>query len=300
MNMGSVMIEFDHDTAFSFFIHMWYYYGVYELEGVYMINGLVFFDYDGTLVDEREGIYVPTDRTKEVVKELQKKNYLCLLATGRALSYVPKGAMELGLDGYITCNGAYIELHDQLVYKKPVEENVLQTLLECFHNEQVNFILESNEICLVKDMEDPEYLHFMEYFHVPWDNYKEYQGDVNINIYKITVVCKDEEQLNRMQALLQDDFACSFHRNCLTFDIGDKEIHKGSGIDRVMEYCQVPRLNTYAFGDGDNDVELLRNAGQGIAMTPHHIALTDVYDMKTTSVKDEGIAFALKYYGLID
>lgn len=265
-----------------------------------MVNGLVFFDYDGTLVDEREGIYLPTDRTKEAIKELQKKNYLCILATGRSLSYVPQGAIDLGLDGYITCNGAYIELHHQLVYKKPVKEKVLQTLLNCFHKEQVNFILESNEICLVNDMKDPEYLHFMEYFHIPWVNYKEYQGKVTIDIYKITIVCKDEEQLKKMQGLLQADFACSVHRNCRTFDIGDKEVHKGKGLDIMMEHCQVPRGKTYAFGDGDNDVELLQHAGQGIAMTPHHSTLCGVYDMKTMSVKEEGIAFALKHYGFID
>ena len=40
-----------------------------------MVKGLVFFDYDGTLVDERDGIYAPTTQTIESVSKLQKNGY---------------------------------------------------------------------------------------------------------------------------------------------------------------------------------------------------------------------------------
>ncbi|MFR4218123.1 MAG: HAD hydrolase family protein, partial [[Clostridium] innocuum] len=52
-----------------------------------MVKGLVLYDYDGTLVDERDEIYVPTQLTKAAISRLQDLGYLCVLATGRALSY---------------------------------------------------------------------------------------------------------------------------------------------------------------------------------------------------------------------
>lgn len=59
------------------------------------------------LVDERDAIYVPSNITKKTISRLQDMGYLCVLATGRALSYIPSGAKDLHLDGYVTCNGAY-------------------------------------------------------------------------------------------------------------------------------------------------------------------------------------------------
>ena len=47
-----------------------------------MVKGLVLYDYDGTLVDERDEIYVPTQLTKAAISRLQDLGYLCVLATG--------------------------------------------------------------------------------------------------------------------------------------------------------------------------------------------------------------------------
>ena len=74
-----------------------------------MIKGLVLYDYDGTLVDERDEIYEPTVKTKKAISLLQDKGYLCVLATGRALSYIPQEARNLSLDGYVTCNGHMLQ-----------------------------------------------------------------------------------------------------------------------------------------------------------------------------------------------
>ena len=69
-----------------------------------MVKGLVLYDYDGTLVDERDEIYVPTQLTKVAISRLQDLGYLCVLATGRALSYIPNGAKDLHLDGFLMRN----------------------------------------------------------------------------------------------------------------------------------------------------------------------------------------------------
>ena len=48
-------------------------------------KGAVFFDYDGTLTDKDAGLFVPSPKTVEAIKRLQKNGYAACLATGRSL-----------------------------------------------------------------------------------------------------------------------------------------------------------------------------------------------------------------------
>lgn len=260
-----------------------------------MIKGCVFFDYDGTLVDEREQIYEPTLKTKQGIQALQKNGYVCLLATGRALSYIPQGAIDLHLDGYVTCNGANVEVEDKTIYNKVLDKELVVDTLKQLEEEDANYILEGNTACYVKDIEEAEFQHFMKYFKVPWTNYAVLEDLEKVlqDTLKITVICQSKEQMDRISNTLHNDYVCSFHRNCITFDISAKRINKSNGIRVLMDHYQLPRAAMYAFGDGDNDIEMLSFAGCGIAMTPYHPALEAVADRITSSVKEEGIYKAL-------
>ena len=57
-------------------------------------KGAVFFDVDGTLVDERLEIFKPTSKTIESIQKLKENGYLVGIATGRARCYVP----DMGID----------------------------------------------------------------------------------------------------------------------------------------------------------------------------------------------------------
>ena len=57
--------------------------------------------------------------------------------------------------------------------------------------------------------------------------------------------------------------------------------------------------DTIAFGDGGNDVTILRQAGIGVAMDNATDDVKANADCVTTSVDDDGIANALQYFGVI-
>ena len=261
-----------------------------------MKKGLVLFDYDGTLVDERQQIYVPTALTKKAISTLQDQGYLCMLATGRALSYIPQGAKDLYLDGYITCNGAYVTAHGKEILNDALEDAQVEALTSYFDQHQINYILESKEYCFVKNLKDPEYLHFLDNYKIPENNYVQYKGISQVKglVSKITLVFQTMEQLHKTVELLSEDFEVSVHRNCKTFDIGKKGMNKGVGVKAVIDYYNLPFDHTYAFGDGDNDVALLASVKYGIAMGIYHPSLEPVLYMVTDTVKDEGIDHALR------
>lgn len=56
---------------------------------------------------------------------------------------------------------------------------------------------------------------------------------------------------------------------------------------------------TVAFGDGGNDIPMLRRAGIGVAMGNASDNVKDHADFITGTVDDDGIKYALQYLGII-
>ena len=74
---------------------------------------------------------------------------------------------------------------------------------------------------------------------------------------------------------------------------------KKEGIRAVIDCLGIPMDNTYAFGDDENDFEMLQAVGHGIAMTPHARRLEGVAEYITCSVGEDGIFHGLQHYGLL-
>ena len=70
-------------------------------------------------------------------------------------------------------------------------------------------------------------------------------------------------------------------------------------LDKVCEYFHIPMSETYAFGDSMNDLEILQEAGTGIAMGNAVPALKEVADYVTDRIDEDGIYKACKHFGLI-
>ncbi len=61
----------------------------------------------------------------------------------------------------------------------------------------------------------------------------------------------------------------------------------------VAEYLDIPRKNIIAFGDEDNDLEMIEYAGTGVAMGNGIEELKNIADAITFSNEEDGIAFYL-------
>lgn len=261
-----------------------------------MVKGLVLFDYDGTLVDEREYIYIPSERTHKAIKALQMRDYLCVLATGRATCYLPTPVKELNLDGYITCNGGYVVVKDEILYSDCWDNNELKQICAQLEALQANYFLEGQQNCFVKNLKDDQYKHFIKNFKVPDQNFIAWeQFDYkDHDIVKITIILKNESQLKACIKLFEKTYDCSIHRNCNSFDIVNRSNSKGNGAKHIQDRYHLHKDQCYAFGDGDNDVSLLKSVTYAIAMKEHHASLTPIAYMVCESVKEEGIYKALK------
>ena len=82
-------------------------------------------------------------------------------------------------------------------------------------------------------------------------------------------------------------------------DVNMRGIYKSIAARKVMEYYGFTMEESMAFGDGGNDVSLVRDVKLGVAMGNACQELKDVADYVTTGVDEDGISRALEYFELI-
>jgi Cof subfamily protein (haloacid dehalogenase superfamily) len=79
-------------------------------------------------------------------------------------------------------------------------------------------------------------------------------------------------------------------------EFASPDVTKASGLEFVAEHLGFTREQTVAFGDGENDIELVDWAGYGVAVENAHERVKDVADFVCPSVEEEGVARVLEAY----
>jgi Cof subfamily protein (haloacid dehalogenase superfamily) len=79
-------------------------------------------------------------------------------------------------------------------------------------------------------------------------------------------------------------------------EFASPEVTKASGLAFVAEHLGIAREHTVAFGDGENDVELLEWAGYGVAVGNAHERVLAVADHVCPPVDEEGVAQVLEAF----
>lgn len=77
-------------------------------------------------------------------------------------------------------------------------------------------------------------------------------------------------------------------------ELGNPAVTKGSGIAFVAARLGIDLERLIAFGDGENDVELLEVAGLGIAIETGHPRLLAIADTTCPGPEDEGVATVIE------
>ena len=83
------------------------------------------------------------------------------------------------------------------------------------------------------------------------------------------------------------------------FDLSSVKAGKGDALRKVCDYFHVPVSGSFAFGDNNNDLDMLRAAGTGIAMGNGSPGAKQAADYVTDDIDADGIEHALLHFGLI-
>lgn len=284
-----------------------------------MNKKIIFFDVDGTLVDVRPAReYIPESTIKAIHATKQKGN-LCFLCTGRSKAEIYSHILEVGFDGIIGAGGGFVEIGNEMLYHKQVSKSAINHVVDFFDKHGFDYYIESNgglyasenliprlEHIMYGDLaNDPEARkkketepsHFIPSLKVGYDLHRD---DVN----KICFLEKENFPFDVIKKEFENEFNVI---HCTVPMFGDDSgelsvpgVNKASAIEALITHLEIPKENTYAFGDGLNDIDMLEFCQYGIAVGNAAEGLKAIADEITDDIVDDGIYNSMKKHGLID
>ena len=115
-------------------------------------------------------------------------------------------------------------------------------------------------------------------------------------ILQISVFFNAEEEKDVMDGI-SDCVSSRWHPSFT--DITNFSADKGKALLAMAEHEHMRIDETMAFGDGGNDMPIIKQAGIGVAMGNASDEVKAVADYVTTSVDDDGVLNALLHFGVI-
>ena len=258
----------------------------------------LFLDIDGTLVSFATH-QIPAS-TIQALEEAKQRGHLVFIATGRPRILInnlaPLQQRSL-IDGYVTMNGGYCYAGTKVVYKRPVPQPDVQTLVDYCGRQGVPCILVGEDDIAVYRPDERIRKVFGEYLSVtvPIPTVG-IEAAARTDIYQLTPFV-DKQQEAEVMPLLPGSEAGRWHPAFA--DITARGNNKQRGIDEMARHFGLALSDTVAIGDGGNDISMLKHAGTGIAMGNASPEVKAAADYVTTTVDDGGIAQALRHFGII-
>lgn len=256
----------------------------------------LFFDIDGTLVSftnhkiPESAIYGLT-----LAKEKGADIYI---ATGRPYGLINNiEEIKHLVDGYITANGAYCFSGKQVISCCPIPMDQVTSVIE--QSDKMGFacmIVGEQDIIMYNNNPAADHI-FKDMLNV--QNLRESTSQQTIlgqRILQLTPVVTPMEE----QAILPLLSNVISSRWCPEFiDITAKGVDKAKGMKDMIAWQGIPLSYTVAFGDGGNDLPMIREAKIGVVMGNASQTVKAAADHVTNTVDDDGLYQALKYLKVI-
>lgn len=258
---------------------------------------ILFFDIDGTLMDEETGCI--TDRTKEALQEARKNGHYTFLNTGRSFAELDPEVVNVGFDGVVCGCGTYIEYHGENLMKHSIHGDeavdMVKTITEC----KMDAILEGDHHFYVsKNASERKLLAVKEYFGEKVNQKCRFWEDRIPQFQKMSIWLSEDSDFGRFQKKYEKKFDF-IKRASRFYEVVPKGYSKATGIEFLMNYLGIEQEHTMAIGDSTNDLAMLEYATISIAMGNSKDIVKERVAFVTKTVKEEGVAYALSHYGFV-
>lgn len=252
----------------------------------------VFFDVDGTLYSHTTGSI--SESTRRALEMLKKKDIKYYVATGRhMLELQDMPVLDIVYDGYITLNGQLcLDEKKQFFYGKAIDGTEKECLVRLF-KEKVFPIMFIEENRMYMNFINQLVIDAQTDISTAIADVEDYQDG---NIYMAVAYLPKEEE----ESLKKQLPGCKITRwNKNAIDIISSTGGKINGIKQYLKQNNWSVDEIMAFGDAENDMEMLAFAKVGVAMGNAEQYVKEHADYVTKSVDDRGVEYALKQYGII-
>ena len=259
-----------------------------------MKQHLIVLDLDGTLLTDQKVI---SSKTKLTLNKALEAGHEVMIATGRPYRSSEAYYKELGLaTPIVNFNGAFVHHpadRNWGTYHTPIGLDVVHEVVESMHNYDFHNI--------VAEVLDDVYVHhhdekLMDIFRFGDPTIT--TGDLRNYLQTDPTSILIHAPYERVQEI--HDHLSSVHAEVIdhrrwgapwhVIEIVKSGMSKAVGLDRVSKSLGIPRENIIAFGDEDNDLEMIDFAGVGVAMGNAIEPLKNIANEITLNNNEDGIA----------
>lgn len=265
---------------------------------------LIASDLDGTLLTDKKEI---TPFTREILQKAAEQGIWFVPATGRAFSSIPGEVLTLPKTEYlITSNGAAIysiskkkRIYERLLQREAVEkvlklpippEAALEAFVEGVPYSSEEYILHA------EDYGATEY--GAEYVRKTRKGVPDIRAFVKEHAGKLdslSFVCADKEKKEALRRCLEQEVPGVYVTSSVPhmLEIGNEDAGKGKTLKYLLKFLGISSKEAMAFGDADNDIDMLKEAACGIAMENGTESCKQAAFSITGTNNEDGVARAI-------
>ena len=256
---------------------------------------IIFFDIDRTLYDP-DTRSIPKS-TIEALKVLNEDETVEIaIATGRAF-YMLHIIEEIKqyINIFILINGQIILKDGKTIFRNPMEKILVKNVVDTFNEESLRygFLGEFDETLNIVDDKGKKAFELIN-MHLPRIDPHFYQDN---DIFQMWAFCEKERHTEFREKLVGLDVISWLGDG---FDVLTGGMSKKEGIKKILEIEGSPLKDAYAFGDGDNDIEMMDFIENSVSMGNSTKECIKHATYITDDIKEDGVLKGLIKLGFID
>ena len=253
---------------------------------------IIFFDIDGTLVDMQTKQI--SANTIEALQRLKANGIKICIATGRSPISLPVfDGVEF--DAYLTFNGSLCYTGETTVFSNPIPSGDVQKLI---HNAAAlgRPVSVATKDRLAANGSDADLADYYAFAHQKLTIAEDFDSVSREEVYQVMLGCREADYPAILDGVQCAKITAWWDR---AVDVIPANGGKGMGIRKILEYYHFDRDEAMAFGDGNNDIEMLEAVGTGVAMENASYRLKAVADDICGHVAQDGVYHYCLEHGLI-
>lgn len=262
---------------------------------------LIALDLDGTLLNSDKHL---SAENADALQLAADSGAQIVPTTGRFFDGMPQVIRELPYLRYaITVNGAQVQdiRTGRIIYRAEIPLpralaimeylDTLPVIYDCYCGNW-GWMTRTMQEKAAEYISNPHSLKMVLDLRTPVDDLKEYLFTRGDDVQKIQLFIKDTSQRPAIMTEIEQRFPGTVASTSLAnnIEINDSSANKGDAVRALAAYLDIDMQQTVSFGDGSNDLSMIRACGLGVAMANACPAVLETANRITASCDENGVA----------
>ena len=274
---------------------------------MHKIKGIIALDLDGTLLNSDKQL---TDGNLLALKRAHEAGYAIVPTTGRFYGGMPEAIRALSFVRYvITINGAAVQdlETDTLLYRAEIPHKIALDLMEeldrypllydCYMENDA-FMSERYFRFIEQYSKNPHYQRMLRSLRKPVPELKSLLKEKANDVQKVQFFTDDAALRLRLMEELPKRYPTLITSSSVSdnVEINDRHANQGEALLALATHLGLEQKDTIAFGDGLNDLSMIRTAHYGIAMANAAEEVRKAATHITRSCDEDGVAYGIEQF----